>query len=80
MYQPYDTTAGEGRAVAAFKLQQAVRASYWAVILDLYPIPEGNQWMVLWGEDLMNGVAAFGDTPEQAIMNFDKAMAQPVRV
>lgn len=33
----------------------------------------GNQWCALYGEDLQNGVAGFGDTPEKAMAAFDKA-------
>lgn len=32
---------------------------------------DGNQWCVLYGDDLENGVAGFGDTPEQASVDFD---------
>lgn len=34
---------------------------------------DGNQWMALYGENLMNGVAGFGETPEKAMEAFDKA-------
>lgn len=33
--------------------------------------PDGNQWCALYGEDLVMGVAGFGDTPEQACADFD---------
>lgn len=33
--------------------------------------PDGNQWCALYGEDLQNGVAGFGDTPVLAMENFD---------
>ena len=32
---------------------------------------DGNQWCVLYGEDLQVGIAGFGDNPHQAIMNFN---------
>ena len=35
--------------------------------------PDGNQWCCLYGDDLVVGVAGFGDTPEQACAAFDKA-------
>lgn len=35
--------------------------------------PDGNQWCCLYGENLMSGVAGFGDTPELACAAFDKA-------
>ena len=34
---------------------------------------DGNQWCALYGEDLQNGVAGFGDSPDAAMRAFDKA-------
>ena len=33
--------------------------------------PDGNQWCALYGENLQDGVCAFGDTPDTASINFD---------
>ncbi len=33
---------------------------------------DGGHWCALYGGDLMNGVAGFGDTPEDAMRDFDK--------
>ena len=33
--------------------------------------PDGDQWCVLYGANLQEGVAGFGDTPEKAAMDFD---------
>ena len=33
---------------------------------------DGNRWCALYGDDLMNGVAGFGDTPAEAMADFDK--------
>lgn len=33
---------------------------------------DGNQWCVLYGENLHDGVCGFGDTPEKASLDFDK--------
>lgn len=33
---------------------------------------DGDQWCALYGVDLMNGVAGFGDSPAKAMDNFDK--------
>ena len=33
---------------------------------------DGNQWCALYGENLQEGVAGFGDTKEQALEAFDK--------
>jgi hypothetical protein len=36
---------------------------------------DGTMWCALYGEDLMNGVAGFGETPAEAMDAFDKAWA-----
>lgn len=33
---------------------------------------DGNQWCALYGTNLQDGVAGFGDTPEAAMVDFDK--------
>jgi len=33
--------------------------------------PEGDRWCALYGENLRDGVCAFGDTPEAAARQFD---------
>lgn len=33
--------------------------------------PDGNMWCALYGDDLMAGVAGFGETPEKAAAAFD---------
>lgn len=37
---------------------------------------DGNAWCALLGEDLMNGVYGFGNTPEEACKAFDKAWVE----
>lgn len=34
---------------------------------------DGNQWCALYGENIQDGVAGFGDSPELAAWNFDKS-------
>ncbi len=34
---------------------------------------DGNQWCALYGDDLQNGVAGFGDSPAEAMTAFDAA-------
>ena len=34
--------------------------------------PDGNQWCALYGDNPMEGVCGFGDTPELAMRDFDK--------
>jgi len=33
---------------------------------------DGNQWCALYGKDLQEGIAGFGDTPRLAIYDFNK--------
>lgn len=35
--------------------------------------PDGNQWCALYGDNLQEGVAGFGGTPEKAQIAFDLA-------
>lgn len=39
---------------------------------------DGNQYCALFGDDLQSGVAGFGDTPEAAMADFDKAWRTPL--
>jgi len=33
---------------------------------------DGNQWCVLYGENIQDGVCGFGDTPDKAIWDWNK--------
>ena len=33
---------------------------------------DGNQWCALYGENLQDGTAGFGDSPDAAMRDFDK--------
>ena len=33
--------------------------------------PDGNKWCCLYGENIQNGVAGFGDTPVAAVGDFE---------
>jgi hypothetical protein len=35
--------------------------------------PDGNEWCALYGDDLVIGVAGFGETPQKACWAFDDA-------
>lgn len=37
---------------------------------------DGNQWCALYGENLQDGVAGFGDSPEEAMRDFDKEFSR----
>ena len=34
---------------------------------------DGNKWCALYGEDLQCGVSGFGDSPDLAMLDFDKS-------
>lgn len=38
---------------------------------------DGNQWCAVYGENLQEGVAGFGDTPDAAMRNFDLNWHRP---
>ena len=37
---------------------------------------DGNQWCVLYGDNLQDGVAGFGDSPAKAMQDFDNNWQQ----
>ena len=39
---------------------------------------DGSMWCVLYGENLQDGVAGFGETPELAVFEFNKAWRTPL--
>lgn len=57
--------AGEEQTIAAMEQQRPF------VLLKPRMFPDGNQWCALYGDDLQEGVAGFGDTPASAAANFD---------
>lgn len=34
---------------------------------------DGDKWCVLYGENIQDGICGFGDTPYQAVLDFNKA-------
>ena len=38
---------------------------------------DGNQWCALYGENLQEGVAGFGNSPADAMWDFDRNWAAP---
>ncbi len=37
---------------------------------------DGNMWCALYGDNLQDGVAGFGETPEKAMQDFNKNWAE----
>ena len=42
-------------------------------------IIDGNQWCCLFGEDLQSGIAGFGNTPFEAIRNWNAEWHRPIK-
>ncbi len=49
-----------------------------SVMLGLIPALDGDQWCALYGPNLQEGVAGFGDSPDEAMAAFDKAWKQSI--
>jgi hypothetical protein len=58
-------------ALEANITEQARRAPH--VLMRPTIMLDGDQWCALYGQDLMDGVAGFGETPEKAMEAFDEA-------
>lgn len=41
---------------------------------------DGNMWCVLWGENLQDGIAGFGETPYLAVLDFNKQWHRPLAI
>lgn len=41
--------------------------------------PDGNRWCVLYGENLHDGIAGFGDTPHEAVLDWNKRWHEPIK-
>lgn len=48
-----------------------------ANMLGLVPYKDGNQWCVLWGENIQEGICGFGNSPLQALLNFNDNYSFP---
>lgn len=40
---------------------------------------DGDKWCVLYGDDLMNGIAGFGESPILAVYDFNKAWRRGIK-
>lgn len=41
---------------------------------------DGNQWCVLYGDNLQEGIAGFGDSPYDAVNDFNKAWYKKIEL
>lgn len=58
------------------RMNAAIETAEWNLVAVLRPrvFIDGNQWCILYGENLQDGIAGFGDTPYLAALAFGKAM------
>lgn len=54
-------------------MNAAVEAEEYNLVALLNPriFIDGNQWCVLYGENIQDGVCGFGDTPYKAVLDFN---------
>ena len=76
MWQHFDIShtvqmLGQEFSIAAAEMQRASVLYRPRIFLD------GNQWCALYGENVQDGVAGFGDTPAKAMMDFDMNWSKP---
>lgn len=65
----YATLTSQSRHNAAIEAEEMNLVS----LLRPRVFIDGDKWCVLYGGDLMNGVAGFGDSPILAVYDFNKA-------
>ena len=70
----YETKAAESRLNAAVEAEEMNLFS----ILKPKIFVDGGQWCVLFGDNLQDGIAGFGDTPRKAVWAFNKAWDAPL--
>ncbi len=66
----------QGRVAELISIMEneAIYKENLAVVLRIPPVKDGDQWCVLYGENLHEGIAGFGSTPWEAMQEFHKAM------
>lgn len=70
--QQYQNSITDGYASDA-RYAAALEAKRPFVLLRPRVYPDGDAWCVLYGDNLQEGVAGFGETPEKAAVAFDLA-------
>lgn len=65
-------------AAAETEHQTAINRSMPSVLWRPRIFRDGNKWCALYGENLQDGVAGFGDSPEAAMSAFDLAWVTPI--
>lgn len=57
--------------VADINFEAAIKRNSPSYLLKPRLFVDGNQWCALYGENIQEGVAGFGDTPEKAFEDFN---------
>lgn len=71
--QHYDTLLHQERMCVA--IEESMLCRFRLLQPKLYK--DGNQWCVLYGDNIHNGIAGFGDTPSKAVQSFNAAWDAP---
>lgn len=60
------------------RMNAAIQAEELAIFAALRPriFIDGNQWCVLYGDNLQDGVAGFGDSPMLAVYDFNNSWSE----
>ena len=66
---------------AQSKLNAAVEAEEMTLFALLRPklFQDGNQFCVLFGKNIQDGICGFGDTPREAVWAFNKEWNKPAK-
>lgn len=70
--QQYANACMDARTADA-RFEVALDAKRPFMLLRPRVYPDGDMWCVLYGENIQEGVAGFGETPEKAAIAFDLA-------
>lgn len=55
----------------AYLINQSIIYNRFAILKPKL-FKDGTQWCVLYGEDIVTGIAGFGNTPDKAITDWDR--------
>lgn len=65
----YETLTAQSKLNAAIEAEEINMFS----LLKPKLFKDGDQWCVLYGDDIQSGITGFGETPRKAIRAFNKA-------
>jgi len=70
--QHYETMLFQSKQVAAIEAEEYNKFA----LLKPKIYIDGNQWCVLLGDDIVEGIVGFGDTPYLAILDWNRAWTE----